>query len=989
MARRTFLEYVAEDMMAKYGHDMSRIAVVMPNRRAALFLNAHLARIAGRPIWSPAYMTIGEMFERGTRLRPGDRTKLVFEAYRSYAKLTGSSETIDHFWSWGELLLSDFDEMDKAMADVGAVLANVKALHALDDVSYLSPEQREAIKEFFRGMSEGHASELQKRFLTLWSHLEDIYRDLRERLTEQGIAYEGMLWREVAERGDIDLDGHETYVFVGFFNLTKVMKRLFSMVHATGKARFYWDFDDYYKEPRADRREQMEAGNDIRECLLRFPNELDETRADIYRNFLAPKSITFVSATTENAQARYAGQWLMENGRYRDGTRTAIVLCDQSLLPTVTRCLPAEAGKINVTVGFPLSETPLASLVASLISMQEFGYVGKRGFRTGYVTKVLGHPYSRHLSDGCATLLAHLRRNKPYCCAAGDACGNDEAIAELLSRHEDNAGISGWIRSLLNRMALRAMDSGAKDDPMLMESLFRMSTLLGRISDVLREEDLEISLHTFQKLVSQAIGSTSIPFNGEPAEGVQVMGALDTRNLDFDHVLLLSCNEGNMPQGGAESSFIPYLIREAHGLASLEWRVQTFSYTFHSLLQRASDITITYNNSTENGKTGEMSRFMLQLLAESGFDIKRMALSLKPEAIYLRPKEIAKTEAIMDILKGMEYLSPTAINRYLRCPLQFYYQNVAGIREEDGDPEEDGIDNRAFGNIFHKAAALVYGGPSDVEREVSRDAVERLLNTPGLVEDAVDKAMRDELYGEDWKGTYPEYDGLEMINREVIIKFLRRLLTYDRDLAPFRMKLMEQRVDRDFTFRYDGRDAITMKVGGIIDRLDEVTDPDTGMGRIRVIDYKTGRSEPKVGSLEQVFSRPVKPSDHTDYCLQSMLYSIIVSDSRELNPGCLAVSPSLLYIQNASGDDYDPTISIGKNKDKVKVRDIRELKADFESGLEGIVREILDRDVPFARPEGNDAACAMCPYHGTLCGTYRMEEPENESGSRSQASPTT
>ena len=349
---KSFLEYVAEDVIRKYGTNLSHIAIVFPNKRASLFLNEALARQAQRPIWSPAYITISNLFRQQSDLQVADPIQSVCLLHQSFCAMTGSTETLDKFYGWGQLLLSDFDDIDKNMADADRVLANLRDLHELDDLSYLTDEQREMLQRFFSNFTDDHPSALKERFLHLWSRMADIYHDFRQRLASQGLAYEGMLYRQVVESLTIDSHSaaadatifpYDTYLFVGFNLLQQVEQRLFSLLQKEGKARFYWDFDHYYAS--------SEAGQYISHYLKAFPNELDTDRTDIYDNLRRPKHVSFISAPTENIQARYVSTWLQQQERLKAGRRTAIVMCNEALLPTVIHSLPPQVAKVNVTTG--------------------------------------------------------------------------------------------------------------------------------------------------------------------------------------------------------------------------------------------------------------------------------------------------------------------------------------------------------------------------------------------------------------------------------------------------------------------------------------------------------------------------------------------------------------------------------------------------------------------------------------------------------------
>ena len=299
--------------------------------------------------------------------------------------------------------------------------------------------------------------------------------------------------------------------------------------------------------------------------------------------------------------------------------------------------------------------------------------------------------------------------------------------------------------------------------------------------------DLCVDDVTLQRLVGQMVQQTTIPFHGEPAEGIQVMGVLETRNLDFDHVLLLSCNEGNLPRGVNDSSFIPHSIRKAYELTTVENKVSIYAYYFHRLLQRARDVTILYNSATEDGQRGEMSRFMLQLLVESPHAIARHTLQSGQTATRWQPQPIAKTASVQAVMQQTTRLSPSGINRYQRCPLQFYYCYVADLREADQPEDEQELDNRIFGNIFHDAAEIIY---RQLPRQITRELLGHLLKTRVEIERAVDEAFRRHL-------PYAVRSGLHLINREVIVHYLRQLLEIDQRLAPFTILGLEVDVFRE------------------------------------------------------------------------------------------------------------------------------------------------------------------------------------------------
>lgn len=958
---KTFLEYVAEDILRKHGTNLSRVAVVFPNKRASLFLNDYLAHIAGQPIWSPAYITISELFRQHSTLTVGDPVKLICDIHKSYIEETGIEESLDHFYGWGQLLLADFDDVDKNMADASRVFANLCDIHELDDISYLTEEQKQVLRQFFSNFSDDQNSVLKERFLKLWSRIEAIYNNFKSRLRAQNTAYEGMLYRDVAT-DETAVFEYDTYIFVGFNVVQPVEQTIFSRLKEQGKAHFYWDFDHYYMPHHtADNHAVNEAGHYIAQYLEHFPNELDVTNEAIYSNFKrgTDKEITFMSATTENIQARYVATWLKEHDRYKAGRKTAIVLCEESLLQSVIHCIPPEVDKINITTGFPLANSPISSYIAQLITLQTVGWFPDiERYRLTYVNDVLEHPYSQYLSADHSTLLSSLFNEGRFYISPKRLCV-DEGLTLLFTHSDNNSSLLKWLLSIVRYIASNAKDN----DPLFQESVFRMYTLLNRISGLVDSGDLNVDVITLQKLITQIVGSTSIPFHGEPAEGVQIMGVLETRNLDFDHVLLLSCNEGNMPKGVNDSSFIPYSIRKAYGLTTIDNKVAIYAYYFNRLLQRASDVSIAYNNSTEDGHTGEMSRFMLQLMVESGFNIKRIALQAGHEHHFNEPRQIAKDSYVMQQLDNIKYLSPTAINRYMRCPLQFYFNNVAGIVEPE-DTIDDSIDNRVFGNIFHAASEKLYKQMLGGGKRLTSGVITAMLKDREAIGRIVDETIRSEVFNlSEGSRERPVYNGLQLINREVIIRYIVRLLEIDRTLAPFSILMLEGKVMADLEYCVNG-ERKTVQIGGRIDRMDQVIDPDTQEEHIRVVDYKTGGAtfKSQIKTVEEIFKTPIDSQKHADYYLQTMLYSMIVRTNGELNPQNLPVSPALLFIQHTKEDGYNPIISIGKDK----IWDIKNYADEYRERLITVVSQIFNPSEPFT-PTTDSGICAFCPY-AAMCG---------------------
>lgn len=925
---KTFLEYVAEDILRKHGEDLAHTVIVFPNKRASLFINEHLAQLADKPIWSPAYLTISDLFRSQSPLNVADPIKQVSDLHKTFIADTGIDETLDHFYGWGQLLLTDFDDIDKNMASADHVFANLADLHELDDISYLTDEQRAIISQFFSNFTEDKNTELKERFIKLWQHLADIYHHYRQRLESQALAYEGMLYRKVVEQDNLSLE-YDKYIFVGFNLLHKVEQTLFKQLKDQGKAYFYWDFDDYYMKGH-------EAGYYIAQYLHDFPNELDNHSAGIYHQFETPKTIRFISAPTENIQAHYVTNWLDNPQRRADGKQTAILMCDENLLPTIIHCIPNDIEKVNITTGYPLAQTPVASLINKLTTWQ----IGNHAqFQRRAIEQ---HPYWKWIGNEML-----------------DSCPQN-------TEHRTTT-ILKWMANLLRTIAQKMQREVSQDpniDSLRNESMFRAYTLVNRMSGLAEQGDLPIDVITLQRLLRQIIQSTTIPFHGEPAEGIQLMGILESRNLDFDHVIILSCNEGNMPKGVNDSSFIPHSLRKAYGLTTVEHKTAIYAYYFHRLLQRASDITITYNNATNDGQSKEMSRFMLQLLVEGGHPINQYYLKTGQNIAMQQPARVEKTPEVMDILMQRfkktasthrALLTPTAINTYRTCSLKFFYRYVSKLNELEDDEQE--IDDRLFGVVFHEVAQQIYTQFTTHGTRIEKAQIEMLLKSKTTIARFVDDAFRRNL------PIGASYNGLQLINREIVIRFIRQLLLIDLRKAPFDVYGLELNVMTDWQIDTPSL-HFTTTIGGSIDRLDAI-DTDTMKMRIRVVDYKASHKAAKIANdVDEIFA---KTDSHLGYYLQTFIYSLIVRNDERLNPLHLPVSPALLYIQHAAEEDYDPTLCFKTGK----IIDVQTYEQAFTEQLQQLTNEIFDSNTPFTAT-AEEQKCQYCPY-APLCGFHSFK----------------
>ena len=955
----SFLKLVAADLYKHTEGNLAHTAVVFPNKRAGLFFNEYLAQESESPIWSPAYVSISELFRSLSPWEVGDPVKLVCELYKIFRRETQSTETLDDFYFWGEMLISDFDDADKNKVDTDKLFSNLQDLrNIMDDYTFIDDEQEEAIRQFFQNFSIERRTALKERFISLWDVLGNIYKGFRESLASQNIAYEGMMYRHVIEHLDVDKLPYEKYVFVGFNVLNKVEHTLFTQLKDAGKAVFYWDYDEFYmKENR--QAVTHEAGEFIRRNLRDFPSPLS---GELFKNLSKPKEVHYIASSTENAQARYLPQWIRNNLTTPE-KETAVVLCNEALLQPVLHSLPAEVKHVNITMGFPLSQTPVYSFLIALLELHTHGFNFKSGRYTFQsVVTLLKHPYTRQLTGQAELLEKELTRNNRFYPLPGEL-GKDEFLTRLFTPLSGNLNLCIRLSETLQQVAgiYQANTSGTEDtdafNQLYRESLFKAYTTINRFRTLIEEDELTVQSETFRRLLVKVLSATNIPFHGEPAIGMQVMGVLETRNLDFRHLVLLSVNEGQLPKSGGDSSFIPYNLRKAFGMTTIEHKIAVYAYYFYRLLQRAERITLMYNTSSDGLNRGEWSRFMLQFLIEWPHPITRQFLEAGQSPQGTSPITVEKTP---DVMRRMQSLfdvranpkakfSPSALNYYLDCPLKFYYRYVAGLSAPDEVSAE--IDSATFGSIFHYAAEHIYKDLTTHGKVINKEALETLLRNEVKLQDYVDTAFK-KLFFNVPQNEKPEYNGVQLINSAVIARYLKQLLQNDLRYAPFTFIASEMEVDEPIDIQTP-KGVIKSRIGGIIDRMDSKD------GTLRIVDYKTGGDADTPPHVESLF---IPDKKRSNYVFQTFLYAAIMCRKQPT----MKIAPALLYIHRAATETYSLVIQMGEpRKPKEAVEDFSKYEKEYRERLQGLLEEIFNPEKSSTQTEIIEK-CAYCDFKA-LC----------------------
>ena len=771
-------------------------------------------------------------------------------------------------------------------------------------------------------------------------------------------SYEGMMYRHVIEHLDVDKLPYEKYVFVGFNVLNKVEHTLFTQLKDVGKAVFYWDYDEFYmKENR--QAVTHEAGEFIRRNLRDFPSPLS---GELFKNLSKPKEVHYIASSTENAQARYLPQWIRNNLTPPE-KETAVVLCNEALLQPVLHSLPAEVKHVNITMGFPLSQTPVYSFLIALLELHTHGFNFKSGRYTFQsVVTLLKHPYTRQLTGQAELLEKELTRNNRFYPLPGEL-GKDEFLTRLFTPLSGNLNLCIRLSETLQQVAgiYQANTSGTEDtdafNQLYRESLFKAYTTINRFRTLIEEDELTVQSETFRRLLVKVLSATNIPFHGEPAIGMQVMGVLETRNLDFRHLVLLSVNEGQLPKSGGDSSFIPYNLRKAFGMTTIEHKIAVYAYYFYRLLQRAERITLMYNTSSDGLNRGEWSRFMLQFLIEWPHPITRQFLEAGQSPQGTSPITVEKTP---DVMRRMQSLfdvranpkakfSPSALNYYLDCPLKFYYRYVAGLSAPDEVSAE--IDSATFGSIFHYAAEHIYKDLTTHGKVINKEALETLLRNEVKLQDYVDTAFK-KLFFNVPQNEKPEYNGVQLINSAVIARYLKQLLQNDLRYAPFTFIASEMEVDEPIDIQTP-KGVIKSRIGGIIDRMDSKD------GTLRIVDYKTGGDADTPPHVESLF---IPDKKRSNYVFQTFLYAAIMCRKQPT----MKIAPALLYIHRAATETYSPVIQMGEpRKPKEAVEDFSKYEKEYRERLQGLLEEIFNPEKSFTQTEIIEK-CTYCDFKA-LC----------------------
>ncbi len=953
-----FLYRIAQAFYQQYGDEMSQLAFVFPNRRSGVFFQKHLAKVAGKPIFSPKVTTINDLMAELSPYTPIDHISLLVMVYKRYVALRKSDESFDDFIFWGDMLLSDFDDVDKYMVDARQLFTNIHDLKEIDEF-YLTEEQIEIIKRFW-----GHLffpsteSDNKQQFIQLWQILFELYHTLRDDLAAHNRAYEGMIFREVAERclrkEDIELP-YKQVVFVGFNAITEAERIFMEHLRNIGIGDFYWD---YYAPTLQD--SYNRAAFFLNDNKRRFPSKIT-----IEDTIDATPQIKLLSIPSGIGQAKQATDILQSLIDRRELTpekalNTAIVLPDEELLLPMLYSIPTEIPTVNITMGYTLQHTTVAALLDSVFQMQRHIRYSKGEPRFYHldVKQLLGHRFiATRLGDEGHRIVRFIGSNNRTFVSVNEL--GEHRLTRLLFRIPTTADEAAeYLIQLLEylQQPLSEKDSSVDETDVAvdfssveLEFMYHYYITVKRLRDVIAAQHIAMTVETFFRLLNKIASSISIPFRGEPLSGLQIMGVLETRALDFENLIILSMNEGVFPVKKVAPTFIPYNLRRGFGMATTEHQDSIYAYYFYRMISRAKQVYLLYDCRTEGLKSGEVSRYVYQLKYHYRIPIEEMQVNCNiatftSPAISIDKRKYNIEAKLSDFMRGGESaLSASAINRYLNCPLQFYLQYVEKIKQPDEVAES--VDSSTFGSIYHGIMQLIY-------ERIKGEKECALVTADHLRAIQKDKASLTHFLEQEFARYYyknlqnPEpLTGYDYLTGEIILKLIDKTLEKDISLTPFTYIGAEFRSKGEVTLS----DQRVIQLKGFIDRIDECA------GSIRIVDYKTGIEELNFNSIEELFD-PTKEK-RKKAIMQVLFYCKLYQE--EVHPE-KPLQPAIYIVRELFGK-FEPSLKY----DKDRLTDYHRVQEEFDKHLTLCLEEIFDLDHPFEQtPEKKH--CEYCDFK-VLC----------------------
>jgi len=949
-----FLKSTAEYLVTHFPDNLSDICIVLPNRRGGLFLRKYLAEVVGRVTWAPQIFSIEDFISTISGMQELDSISLIFEFYQVHLEIeTVNPQSFEEFLKWAPQVLSDFNEIDRYQASTSSLFSTLTEARAI----------------MLWNVDGKPLTDFEKRYLQFYQSLHTYYLKLTSRLITKNMGYQGLIFRKAAEgmAGLIPGLRWKHIIFVGFNALTTTEENIIYALKSNGLAIILWDADRYYLE-----NPQQEAGDFLRSWFRKWSVTDPLWVFDHFAE--SPKIIDITGSPDLIGQVKYCGRLLNDlAAKGFANEKTAVVLLDEGLLIPLLNSIPDQIDSVNITAGMPLLQTPLADLFETMFKMHlntlRFSVsnsVNNRNFYYKDVLKLLQNPYVQ--------LLANLRlkaNNISFSIAIEKIRTGNQVFLSMDDLIYVNAGngdslsfleifLTPWksaFDATENCIAIIEYLRLTTENNIDLEYLFAFSGIFQQLANVLSAYELKLSLNVLYDLYRQVIATTTLPFYGEPMKGIQIMGMLETRTLDFDNLIILSCNDDLLPGGKSTNSYIPFDIKRSFGLPTYKQKDAVYAYHFYRLLQRAGHVWLLYNMQPGELGGGERSRFIRQIINElprySAF-VELKESVIKPSRIKAEFPEsmvIPKTGAVIDALveRAKHGFSASSLNAYRNCPLKFYYSEIQCIKEPDELTEE--IDPAVLGSAIHEALYSLY--KPHLNQIIDNQGYKLMIST---LDQAVDSAFASKFKGSELVAGKNLL--LVKVARMLIHRFLKVEADKQTELSSGRQALsvvmLEQYLERFIAVPFSGNDQFEVKIKGFIDRVDRLD------GLWRIIDYKTGTTAPKQLKISE-WERLQHDPD-LNIAFQLLLYCYLLINN--LEP--LSVIQAGIFSLKTIATGFQP-VSFPSPETGKSLINVDQIALDqFEKVLQTILREIFDLSLPFCQTQDRNI-CRTCPYIN-LCG---------------------
>lgn len=937
-----FLRQVAAAFVA---NDDLECRFVLPNRRSMKFFQKFLGQEYGkrwgRPMFSPQIVTINELFVELADLLPADPVEQLYILYKEYIAIkyrgTGydpasGKDTFDEFVHWGDAILKDFNDIDKYLTDARQLFVNIKDLKEIEsDFSYLSKNQFDAVKAFWQNYLKGGTLGSKKElFSSIWGMMYELYVCFNAALQAKGIGYEGQIYRKVASQVE-NICFEKKVVFIGFNAPNMCERRVMQYLRDAGKGDFYWDF---YGTMLTDR--SNGASEIVSSLVKEFPSKyvLDggtlEPGQQNYNVYASPSGTGQAFVVADILEKLFPGEAVDDEETFS----TAIVLPDENLLMPVLNSIPHKFKSINVTMGYPIAATSLASFMNLVKQLQqdlkEKG--GKRMFYHKSLVDLLSHEYVKRL---CAQKASEIKMkvlegNMIYVAADSPVLEDiDGLLAQVLVPVEGSRQMLAYMASVLEYLdtVLEGWDR---------EFICQYYQRVKRLQHL----DIPMETRTCLKLVEQLCNGIVVPFKGEPLKGLQIMGTLETRALDFDNVIIVSANEGKFPSSNVGNSIIPYNLRIGFGLPTYELQDGIAAYHFYRSICRAKNIHMVYDTRSEGLSSGEVSRYVKQLKFHFGVEMNELAVSVPP--VLVQGSEGVKVDKKGEVMEkllqmytgdGAKSLSASALNNYISCPLKFYVENVEGMADEEEVTET--VESNVFGSIFHYVMENIYRKYEG--KKVYKEDIVKEKNDHDNIEKLILKGFVEYMHTDAMEGQHKIVGAL-------LKKYIA--LALDTDIKTVsNAPMLYVAGERRFKYRLPiNGGALDVNFKAFIDRIDTLVEGNM----TRIVDYKTGSVTPPDSKFE-LFQLFDKEGDGKYKAIaQLYLYALIMFDEKLVKGE--QVGDALLTIYQLKKIAREEPVQ------KLLVHDDL---VEYKRLLTECVEEIFNEDIPFY-PNPQEKNCGYC-----------------------------